>query len=413
MNILWYGLIVLQVLYSSGLVARFSHRMVDHFDLNENIEDEHYIDIISYQQPFVWDSFWRKSLNSYRASSGSLDYRRYNYLGDIKLYTKNNNLVRFEYTQRSEETLADFFAEQKVKILFNVHDKFYISLITEPETYKKFADYGASLSYETSPEDRMEIYYWAIDFEYNNKETIKTDEYSKKSYTIGTNITHENKKIYFNLNLEYDSPHIWNRKSKGYQYEYANLRKYLTFILHLDDTQSLKIKSDYYKRTDRKDWKYLDSTAPGGQYRYLNRTKWELLLSSVFYRSSSVVELGMKVVFLKTKEHKNVVDTINEDIEVAIFNKDVERKEIGPFATINFPVTKYLHSQYGVFLHHINKSNKKSIQYAKLQTALDFRINNNLFILANVTWRLHRMFEKNPSTRNPWGGGNLQFMYNI
>ena len=216
--------LLLLTLRTLTLYAKFYPEFSSNYDLDDQVlTDVYWSDKVSYSDPARWQALWLKSLIGYKGSYSSFNYRRYQFLQEIKFYNDSFKYVHVEFEQKRQEDLFDIILKQRIKLIFPLYNLLKTSLMVEGGTFKKWLDYGASLSLEENPNKRLEFYFWLVDFEYNRKKTIHSNEYIKKTYTWGVNLNYVQTDIAFLFNFEYDSPLEWKKTNQDHVYSYDNI----------------------------------------------------------------------------------------------------------------------------------------------------------------------------------------------
>ncbi len=164
--------------------GRFDHRDADEVDREENFGREAVIDELSYQFPIRLKQSWQKAKTGFRASGGSLDVNRFHYVEDIKLKVESENLFAY-FRQEIEQTKVEEIRDRRLAFGYRGDHKFGAAILSDGDTYKKWADVGLAIDYQAEDKGSLEIYYFDVDYYYNSKESEEGDRYERLPWSAG------------------------------------------------------------------------------------------------------------------------------------------------------------------------------------------------------------------------------------
>ena len=410
--------VLLAILLQAELgLARFQQSDEIEVDREERLSSENFNDEMSYRAPFFWRRLWDENSMGIEASGGSYNAKRFSYIEEIKLHSKENRFATFSFHQHRRQTMITDIPEREMRVSFNSLKPIFLSLMADGDSYKANADFGAAISVQPTPKRKIEFYSWKVDPLYNNKTEEEHSDMSSDNWTYGLKYRwHFSNKFHAQITGEQDTPIRWQRPDQGYEYKYKQIKYKLLFGYgNPDQGWYTEMSGIDLTKHESKLWSLGPSKTMS---KNVSIYEWLINLAKT---NRDDVTLGFLVMKRDVDyEIKNPDKNISDEVDPDDPSPDTYRKEFGHYLTYFHKLKNHPNHgfQYGYHANHVETTEESNRSYHaewKFQFAWNYSFDETSNMFLNTSWDLDEIARRYPyrdeeNRFRPWGGGNIQFI---
>lgn len=421
-KVVWYCCTgpLLLCLTAVNVSARFIDEDADTVDQEELLSTENFNDEISYRPPFGWQRIWDAHEQGLRVNGGSYNANRFMYEEDIKLRSPLDKPATFSFTQERQQNLLGNFNERVLRVRFNQLAPLFPALMADGDSFKRTADFGASLLLSNQTSFGVEAYAWSVNHLYNQKRGHTLNTVRQPSRTIGAqSFFKPNGVSKISIKAEHDRPMVWDRISDGYNYKYE--RRYYQALASHGRADEGWYHALRYEREYKREFKYWYLSADDDLSKEMKRYAYEIEYA-VNYASPHQYDLTQGLIFLERNVNYSWQPMLTDGVtklssEPEERSPNVTRLEQAYYLTYFFvsgsPGFSY---QYGVFVNNVRLRKSPALRprtEVKLTSALNYTFAEGFESYINATWNLDGVVKTYPYENEPfrpWDGGSIQFL---
>ena len=397
--------------------ARFYHRDADAIDQESELNEETFNHIAAYQYSYPWNLRWLVRQNGFRITAGSLDVNRFYYREEVKFY--GGSWLRLKLDRQVQQDYTTHLEQNELQVEVYPLQWLYFAVLGQSDSFKKFGDLGGAMGIRFGALSFLEFYGISVDHYYNSKETITTDNYLTNPVTKGLKwVIFPHSSIFFKGHYELDSKLVWDRKSRGYTYDYE--------ATYIDSLLGLRLGPTAwqfaYQSHNKQEGKEYGEVAAPSFAKHLQRDHQSATAeTSIYWDNGSYFGVGYNLV---NRTARYTYPTIDPTLVNTEEDQDEEFPEPLEASTDRTDQTVFFKSRFagrehgfltGLFVtaHHLTVGTASDTsKEIKWHTAYQYFRGGNLSLQLSANWDIDKIRDNYPYTEKdfePWDSGSLQF----
>lgn len=353
-----------------------------------------------------------------------MDAAFFHHYEDIRIGTDPMQELAVGFERRRREDVLEQRAEDEVRIGWRpARGVYQLAVLGDGGTSKKWDDLGIALAAWPTAFQRLEAYAFSVDHYYADKEVdYPDDEYARKPWSAGLRgVWQTSGGAWIEADISHDAPTRWQRRSRGYTYDYARRRTRLSVESpRLGGAWTLSGRVDAEEKYEQKHWPL--TTRDEAATKTMRRRVLELGLEGRHAtRPDRYREAGLLVVS-RDASYQNIHLERSGVLEQP--SPTSRRRELLGFAVQNQTVDEAdrHHVEWGLFVARVavqrefaafGFGSERGFDHleVKFHTAWEYTLGPQGSLVLGLNYNVDRIVTDFPYTEQgfrPWNGGNLQ-----